>query len=102
MTNLRSLAKKWNDASLRQIATFREPSPPRRWPLLGAFTVGLVAGAVTSYAIGQRSQIKRLARRAVMARREQLSEFGGVEVAKPVSVKSDISNHRREAVAEVT
>ncbi len=102
MTDLRSLAKVWNDAALRQMATLRHASAPRRGPLLGAFTAGLIAGAVISYAISQRSQIRRLARRAVMARREQLGEFGRVEVANPVSVKSDISNHRRKAEAEVT
>lgn len=102
MTDLRSWAKRWNDASLRQIAALREPSPSRRWPLLGAFSVGLVAGAIGSYAISHRSQIAHLARRAVTARRELLSEFGKVEVAKPISVTSDISNHRRKAVAEVT
>jgi hypothetical protein len=66
------------------------------------FAIGLVAGAIGSYAISQRSQITRLARRALMARRELLSEFGRVEVAKPVSVTSDISNHRRKAAVEVT
>ena len=87
---------------MRQMAKLREPSPSRGWPLVGMFAIGLVAGAIGYYAISQRSQIKRLARRALMARRELLSEFGRVEVAKPVSVTSDISNHRRKAVAEVT
>jgi len=102
VTDLRSWAKRWNDASLRKIANLREPAPSRRWPLLGAFTVGLVAGAVGSYAISQRSQIKSLARRAVMARRELLSEFGEVEAAKPASVTSHRVNHRRKAALEVT
>jgi hypothetical protein len=102
VTDLRSWAKRWNDASLRQIATSRRPVASGRWPLLGFFTAGLVAGAIGSYAISQRSQIKRLVGRAVMARRELLSEFRRVEGAPPVPVKSNISNHRRKAAAEVT
>ena len=102
MTDLRAWAKRWNDASLRQIATLREPSPSRRWPLLGMFAIGLVAGAIGSYAVTQRSQIKRLARRALMARREVVGEFGEVESAKPVSTTAHRSNHRRKAAVEVT
>jgi hypothetical protein len=66
------------------------------------FAIGLVAGAIGSYAVTQRSQIKRLASRALMARREVLGEFGDVEVANPVSVTSRRSNHRRKAAVEVT
>ena len=102
MTDLRSLAKRWNDASRRRIAILREPSPPSRWPLLGMFAIGVVAGAIGSYAVTQRSQITVLARRALVARRQFLDEFGGVEVAKPVSVTSHRSNHRRKAAVEVT
>jgi len=102
MTELRAWAKRWNDASLRQIATLRQPAPPRRWSLLGVFTAGLVAGAIGSYAISRRSGIRRLAKRAVLAGGELPREFRRVEVATPVSVKSHISNHRRKAVAEVT
>jgi len=96
VTNLRSWAKRWNDTSLRG------PSPPSRWALLGIFAIGLVAGAIGSYAVTQRSQIKQLAGRALKARREMLDELGGIKVAKPVSVTSPRSNHRRKAVAEVT
>jgi hypothetical protein len=101
VTDFRSMVKRWNEARLREIASLRRP-PPRRWPFLGMFAIGLLAGAVGSYAVMQRSQIKRLAKRAVRARRELLSEFGRVEVAKPVSVTSHRVNHRRKAVAEVT
>ena len=80
----------------------REPSAPSRWPLLGMFAIGLVAGAIGSYAVTRRSQIKRLASRALMARREVLGEFGEVEAANPVSVTSRSSNHRRKATVEVT
>jgi hypothetical protein len=105
MTDLRSWAKKWNDASLRQIATMRERESSRRWPLVGMFAIGLVAGAIGSYAVTQRSQIKLMARRALMLRDEVVGEFGMAEVAKPVSVtshRSNRSNHRRKAAAEVT
>jgi hypothetical protein len=87
---------------MRQFATLREPSPPSRWALVGMFAIGLVAGAIGSYAVTERSQIKRLAMRALMARREVLGELGEVEVAKAVSVTSRRSNHRRRAAVEVT
>jgi len=66
------------------------------------FAIGLIAGAIGSYAVTQRSQIKRLASRALKARREVLGEFDGVEAADPVSVTSHRSNHRRKATVEVT
>jgi hypothetical protein len=66
------------------------------------FAIGLAAGAIGSYAVTQRSQIKLLARRALNVRPEVLGEFGGVEVAKPVSITSNRSNHRRKAAVEVT
>lgn len=102
MTDFRSLAKRWNQAHLGEIASLRRPSPPRRWPFVGMFAIGLVAGAIGSYAVMQRAQIKRLAKRALMARRQLLGEFGGVEAAKPVSVTSHRVNHRRKAALEVT
>jgi hypothetical protein len=66
------------------------------------FAIGLVAGTIGSYAVTQRSQIKRLARRAMIVRNEVLGEFGAVQVVKPTAVTSHRSNHRRKAVAEVT
>ena len=102
MTELRSWAKRWNDASRRRIATLREPSRPSRWPFLGMFAIGLFAGAIGSYAVTQRSQIKRLVRRALSARRQATGEFGGVELAEPVSVRTRRSNHRRKAAVEVS
>jgi hypothetical protein len=102
VTDFRSLAKRSNEAYLRQIASLRRPSPPRRWPFVGVFAIGLVAGAICSYAVTQRSQIKLLARRALIARRQVLDELGAVEVAKPVSVTSHHSNHRRKAVVEAS
>jgi hypothetical protein len=66
------------------------------------FAIGLVTGAIGSYAVTQRSQIKRFASRALMARREVLGEFGGVEAAKPDLTTAHRSNHRRKAAVEVT
>jgi hypothetical protein len=102
MNDLRSLARRWNNASLRHIATVPELSESHRWPMFGMFAIGLVAGAVGSYAVTQRSQIKSLAVRALREREEMLGELGDVEVAKRVSVTSHRSNHRRKATAEVT
>jgi hypothetical protein len=101
VTNLSAWAKRWNDASMRHIGNLVEPPRSRSWPLIGMFAFGLVAGAIGSYAVTQRSQIKHFARRALTARRDVLREFGGVEVAKPASVTSHRSNHRRKAAVEV-
>jgi hypothetical protein len=63
--------------------------------------IGLVVGAIGSYAVTQRSQIKRLARRALMSRTDLLGELGRIEAAKPVSITSHRLNHRRKAAMEV-
>jgi len=102
VTDLRSWVTKWNQASLRQIAALRQPPPSRRWPLAGMLAIGLVVGAIGTYAITQRSQIRVLARRALAARRQVPDDSGAVEVAKPVSVTSRGPNHRREAAVEIT
>ena len=80
----------------------RQPSSPRPWPLLGTFAIGLLAGTIGSYAVVQRSQLRLLARRAMIATRQVLDEFGVVGVAKPVSAASQRSNHRDKAAVEVT
>ena len=100
--SLRSLTKRWNGALLRQLANLREPSPSRRWPLVGMFALGLVAGAIGSYAVTQRSELKRLAELAFRMKGGVWDESAEVEDAKPVSVPSRRSNHRRKAAAEVT
>ena len=96
MIDLRSWPKKWNDASLRQIATLPEDSSGG-WSLLGMFAVGVVAGALGSYAMTQRSRIRRLALRAMDGMDDELSQV----VAKPASVSASSSNHRRKATAKV-
>jgi hypothetical protein len=94
--DMRSWAKKWNDASLRQIATLPENSSSRPWPLVGMFAIGVVAGAIGSFAVTQRSQIKRLARRA-LREGDGLDALAGMEIAH----SSHRSNHRRKAASEV-
>jgi hypothetical protein len=99
--DLRSWPKKWNNASLRQIARLPEDSPSRTWPLLGMLALGLVAGAALGgYAVSQRSQMKRLATYAHRMR-DELATIGKLE-AEPEAVGSvPRSNHRRKATSEV-
>ena len=98
--NWNEAAKKWNDASLRQIATMPEYRPSRPWPLLGMLALGLAAGlAIGGYAVSQRSQMKRLAGYAhrvgdELAAASELDE-------RPVAVTTHRSNHRRKATSEV-
>jgi hypothetical protein len=100
LIDLRSWPKKWNDASLRQIANLPEYSPSRPWPLLGMLALGLVAGAaIGGYAVSQRSQVKRLAMHAQRMGID-LEAMGRDDIVEPVAVASVRSNHRRKAGAE--
>jgi hypothetical protein len=100
--DIRSWPKKWNDASLRQIARLPENSSSRTWPLLGMLALGLVAGAALGgYAVSQRSQMKRL---AMYGHRmsDELAAMGKDEAVKPLAVAGTRhSNHRRKAASEV-
>jgi hypothetical protein len=98
--DLKSLPKRWNDFSLRDIATLPEYPASRPWPMLGMLAIGLVAGAALGgYAVSQRAQMKRLAKHA---RRmgDQLAAMGNAEEPAPTT-RSNRSNHRRKATAEV-
>lgn len=86
---------------MRQAAGLRQPPPSRRWPLAGMFAVGLVAGAIGSYAFTQRSRIESLAARAFDGRQQAVEESGELEVGNPISITSHRSNHRRRADSEV-
>jgi hypothetical protein len=99
--DIKSWPKKWNDASLRDIATLPEFSPSRPWSLLGMLALGLVAGAaIGGYAASQRSQLKRLSTYAHRLGDELAAE--DVEAVKPVVVAtSPRSNHRRKAAARI-
>jgi hypothetical protein len=100
--DIRSWPKKWNDASLRDIATLPEFSPSRPWPMLGMLAFGLVAGAALGgYAMSQRSQMKRL---AMFAHRmgDELAGMDGLETDKPIAVVSSArSNHGRKTASRV-
>jgi len=100
--DITSWPKKWNDASLRQIATLPEFSRSRPWPMLGMLAVGLVAGAaIGGYAVSRQTQMKKL---ATYAHRmgDELAAMGADEVIKPVDrVMAGRSNHRRKAASEV-
>jgi hypothetical protein len=100
--DITSWPKKWNDASLRRIATLPEFSPSRKWPMLGMLALGLVTGAALGgYAVSQRSHMKRLSE---YARRmgDGLSAIGTVEGLKADRVVTiPPSNHRRKVPSEV-
>ena len=101
MIDLRSWPKKWNDASLRQIATLPEDSPARPWPMLGMLMLGLVAGAaIGGYAVSQRSNMRRLGMHA-HEMGDELEAMSMDDAAKPVAETSPRSNHRRKAASEV-
>lgn len=102
MRDLRSWVARWNDASLMRIAAMRGARSHRRWPMLLMFAIGLVAGAGGSYAVMQRAQIKRLAKRAFGANGEQAQGPGLSEATKPEPPSFDSKNHRREAAMEAT
>jgi hypothetical protein len=103
VTDLRAWVKRWNDNSLRQFATLPEPSS-RRWPLVGMFAIGTIAGALGVYAVTQRTRLARLAQlagRATISRHEGPDELHGIVLDQPISITSHRSNHRRKAEAEV-
>jgi hypothetical protein len=90
-----------NDASIRHMLAVQD-RPSRPWPLVGTFAIGLVLGALGTYVVTQRSQIRRLGHRALAFRKDLLGDLGRAENEEPVSVTSHRSNHRRKAAAEVT
>ena len=98
MTDFRSWPKKWNDTSLGDYVALPEfKQSGGQWSLLGMLALGLVAGAaIGGYAVSQRAEMKRLAKRA---RRmgEDLAAMGDGDVVKPATS----SNHRRKATSEV-
>ena len=74
----------------------------RRWPMVLVFALGLVAGAGGSYAVLQRSQIKRFAERAFSANGKQLERPDSSEATAPVATSFDRKNHRPKAAMEAT
>ena len=129
--DLRSIQKRWTDASMRRIATLPENLPSfdlgpwskrwnsvslprvpnwpgnsssRRWSLLGMLAIGVVAGAaIGGYVASHPAQMRRLGMRARRIGND-LTSMGGsesVEPAEPAAVTSSPSNHRRRAGLEV-
>jgi hypothetical protein len=98
VTDFRSWPKKWNDASLSDFVAMPEfKRSGTQWSMFGMLAIGLVAGAaIGGYAVSQRDEMRRLAKRA---RRmgEELSAMSDVDVVKPATR----SNHRRKATSEV-
>lgn len=80
----------------------REPSRSRSWPLMGVFAIGLIAGAIGSFAVAQRSELKRLAELAFRMNGRVVDESAEAKDANPVQVTARRANHRRKRVSEVT
>lgn len=101
MIDLRSWPKKWNDASLRQIATLPENATSRLWPMVGMFALGMVAGAALGgYAVSHRPELKRLATHAHRGA-DELAGMATGEDVKPLAVVTTRTNHGRKTALEV-
>lgn len=100
MTDFRSWPKKWNDASLGDYVTLPEfKQSGGQWSLFGMLALGLVAGAaIGGYAVSQRTQMKKLAKR-VHRIGDELAAAAEDEADKPVTTLR--SNHRRKSTLEV-
>jgi len=99
--DLRSWPKRQNDASLRQIATLLENATSRRWPMLGMFALGMVAGAALGgYAVSHRSKLKRPGTHAHRGVDDPVG-VATAENVKPAEVVTIGANHRRKAALEV-
>jgi hypothetical protein len=88
---------------MRQLASRKPASDPK--PLVGMFALGLLAGAIGSYAVTHRPQMRRLANRALAFRNDALGELarsGRIEAENAASVTTHRSNYRRKATLEVT
>ena len=98
MTDFRSWPKKWNDASLGDYVTLPEfKQSGGQWSLFGMLALGLVAGAaIGGYAVSQRAQMKKLAKR-VHRIGDELAED---DADQPVTTNRR-SNHRRKSALEV-
>jgi hypothetical protein len=101
LTDFRSWPKKWNDASLGDYVTLPEfKQSGGLWSLLGMLALGLVAGAaIGGYAVSQRAEMKRLAKR-VHRIGDELAEAAG-ESADEHAPTARRSNHRRKSTLEV-
>ena len=101
MTDFRSWPKKWNDTSLGDYVALTEfKQSGGQWPLFGMLALGLVVGAaIGGYAVSQRAEMKRLAKR-VHRIGDELAAAAEDEADKPV-MTTQRSNHRRKSALEV-
>ena len=101
MIDVKSLAKRWNETGLRDIAILPTERSSGPWPMFAMLAIGLVAGAaIGGYAVSQRTQLKRLAKRA-RRMSDDLAEMSGAETDESVTVGSHRSNNRRKTTSEV-
>ena len=99
MTDMRSWAKKLNDASVRRIVRRYDRPQSSRWALFGMLALGLVAGAaVGGYAVTQRWRLTDYAHR-IRKLRADMSMHEDDEGATIVTVPG--SKLRRKATSEV-
>jgi hypothetical protein len=101
VTRLNTLAKSWNEATMRRIVRRLERQRPSPWPLVGVLAVGLVAGAaIGGYAVSQRRRITKLARYVAQLgdRVGQSDMQSELEAADANTVP--LSHHRRKATTE--
>lgn len=100
MTDFRSWPKKWNDTSLGDYVALPEfKQSGGQWSLFGMLALGLVAGAaIGGYAVSQRAEIKRLAKK-VRHIGDELAAAAEDEADEPAVATR--SNHRRKATSEV-
>jgi hypothetical protein len=101
VTDFRSWPKKWNDASLGDYVTLPEfKQSGGQWSLFGMLALGLIAGAaIGGYAVSQRTQMKKLAKR-VHRIGDELAAAAEDEADQPVTTNRR-SNHRRKSALEV-
>ena len=101
MIDVKSLAKRWNETGLRDIAILPTERSSGPWPMFGMLAVGLVVGAaIGGYAVSQRTQLKRLAKRARRMSHD-MAAMSGAETDESVSVASHRSNNRRKTTSEI-
>lgn len=101
MTDFRSWPKKWNDASLGDYVTLPEfKQRGDQWSLFGMLALGLVAGAaIGGYAMSQRAEMRRLAKR-IHRLGDELADAAGDQADEPAAT-THRSNHRRKSSLEV-
>ena len=83
------------------MVTLPQPSPSRRWPLIGMLAIGLAAGVAGSFAVTRRSRIESTGKRALHVQDRARGQIGTAEVANTHSAAPHHSNRRRTVAGEV-